>query len=85
MVRSEVLTAMSLMMAIFWDVVPCSLLDTDRRFRGDYWVHHHDITMTTVDIIILTELSPIIYLLKLSDANMSNASNSICLKIVDHL
>jgi hypothetical protein len=23
-------------MAVFWDVAPCSLVDSDRRFRGDY-------------------------------------------------
>jgi hypothetical protein len=26
-------------MAVVWDVVSCSLADTDRRFRG---AHHHD-------------------------------------------
>jgi hypothetical protein len=23
-------------LAVFWDVAPCSLVDIDRRFRGDY-------------------------------------------------
>jgi hypothetical protein len=27
-------------MADFWDVAPCSLIDTDRRFRGAYCLHH---------------------------------------------
>jgi hypothetical protein len=26
-------------MAVFWDAEPCSLVDTDRRFRGDYCLH----------------------------------------------
>jgi hypothetical protein len=29
-------TAASLKMTIFWDVVPCSLVEVDRRFRGAY-------------------------------------------------
>jgi hypothetical protein len=31
-------------MAVFWDVAPCSLVDTDRRFRGAYYLYHqsHD-------------------------------------------
>jgi hypothetical protein len=27
-------------MAVFWDVVPCSLVDIDLRFRGVYCLHH---------------------------------------------
>jgi hypothetical protein len=27
-------------MAVFWDVAPCSLTDTDRCFRGDYCLCH---------------------------------------------
>jgi hypothetical protein len=30
----------SLKMAIFWDVAPSSLVDTDRHFRGAYCLHH---------------------------------------------
>jgi hypothetical protein len=33
MVRFQVLAATSMKMAVFWDVAPCSLLDTDRRYR----------------------------------------------------
>jgi hypothetical protein len=25
---------------VFWDVAPCSLVETDRRFRGAYCLHH---------------------------------------------
>jgi hypothetical protein len=27
-------------MTVFWDVVPCSLVKVDRRFRGAYCLHH---------------------------------------------
>jgi hypothetical protein len=25
---------------VFWDVAPCSLVETDRRFSGAYCLHH---------------------------------------------
>jgi hypothetical protein len=25
-----------------WDVAPCSLVNNDQRFRGDYCLHHQD-------------------------------------------
>jgi hypothetical protein len=34
--RFQVLTATSMKVAILWDVVPCSLVDIDGRFRGAY-------------------------------------------------
>jgi hypothetical protein len=37
--RFEVLTA-SMKMTAFWDIVPCSLVEVDRRFRGAYCLHH---------------------------------------------
>jgi hypothetical protein len=33
-VRFKVLTAASIRMVVFWDVVTFSLIDTDRRFRS---------------------------------------------------
>jgi hypothetical protein len=27
-------------MAVFWDVVPSSLVDTDRRFTASYCIHY---------------------------------------------
>jgi hypothetical protein len=39
-VRFQVLTAMSMKFRVFWDVMPCSQVDVDRRFRGVYWLHH---------------------------------------------
>jgi hypothetical protein len=38
--RFQVVTATSMKMAVFWDVAPCSLIDTDRHFRGAYCLHH---------------------------------------------
>jgi hypothetical protein len=35
----QVLTATSMKMAVFWDVVPCSLVDVYRCFRGTYCLH----------------------------------------------
>jgi hypothetical protein len=34
-VRSEVITAASMKMAVFLDVAPCSLVEIDRRFSSD--------------------------------------------------
>jgi hypothetical protein len=36
----QVLTAASMKTAAFWDIVPCSLVVVDRRFRGAYYLHH---------------------------------------------
>jgi hypothetical protein len=40
--RFHVLTATSMEMAVLYDVVPCNLVEIDRRFRGTYCLHHHD-------------------------------------------
>jgi hypothetical protein len=42
-VRFKVLTATSMKMTVFSDVAPCSLVDTDRRFRDAYCLHHQGI------------------------------------------
>jgi hypothetical protein len=39
-VRFQVLTATSMNMAVFWDVVPSSLVDIDRCFRGAYLLNN---------------------------------------------
>jgi hypothetical protein len=26
-------------MTVFWDIVPCSLVEVDRHLRGVYWLH----------------------------------------------
>jgi hypothetical protein len=39
-VRFQVLTAGSMKFRILWDVLPCSQVDVDRRFRGAYCLHH---------------------------------------------
>jgi hypothetical protein len=39
LVRFQVLTAASMKMRVFWDIVPRSLVAEDRRFRGTYCLH----------------------------------------------
>jgi hypothetical protein len=39
-VGSEVLTAVSTKMAVFWVVAPCSLVEVYQRFRGPCCLHH---------------------------------------------
>jgi hypothetical protein len=41
-VRFQVLTATSVMMTVFKDVAPCSLVEIDRRFRGAYCLSLQD-------------------------------------------
>jgi hypothetical protein len=36
----QVLMAVSMRMTVLWDVVPCSLIEIDQRFRGTYCLHH---------------------------------------------
>jgi hypothetical protein len=36
----ELLTAMSMKMAVFWVVAPCSLVEFYQRFRGPCCLHH---------------------------------------------
>jgi hypothetical protein len=36
----EVLTAVSVKMAVFWVVAPCSLVEVYQRFRGPCCLHH---------------------------------------------
>jgi hypothetical protein len=43
LVRFQVLMVMSMKMAVFWDIAPCSLVHTDRRFRGTYCFHDQGI------------------------------------------
>jgi hypothetical protein len=40
LVRFEVLTAVSMKMAVFWAVAPCSLVEVYRRFTGASCLHH---------------------------------------------
>jgi hypothetical protein len=35
-VRFQVLTVARMIVAVFWDVAPCSLVEIDLRFRGAY-------------------------------------------------
>jgi hypothetical protein len=38
--RFQVLTMTSMKMAVILNVAPCSLVDIERRFDGDYFLHH---------------------------------------------
>jgi hypothetical protein len=41
--RFQVVTALSLKMAVFWDVAPCSLVEIDQRFR-DAFLNRHSVS-----------------------------------------
>jgi hypothetical protein len=43
----EVFTAVSMMMAVFWVVAPCSLVELYQRFRGPCCLHHQGNRPTT--------------------------------------
>jgi hypothetical protein len=47
-VRFHVLTAASMKMAAFWDIVSCSLVEVDRHFWGADCLHHLALMMETV-------------------------------------
>jgi hypothetical protein len=38
-------------MTAFWDIVPCSLVEVDRRFRGEYFILLVD-SMCTLRILV---------------------------------
>jgi hypothetical protein len=40
LVKFQVLKAMSMKMAVFWVVAPCSLVEVYRRFKGAFCLHH---------------------------------------------
>jgi hypothetical protein len=40
LVGFEVLTAVSMKIAVFWVVAPCSLVEVYQRFRGPCCLHH---------------------------------------------
>jgi hypothetical protein len=42
-------SSVSLKMAVFWDVAPCSLVDIDRRFRAAYYLHHQGVDIHNPD------------------------------------
>jgi hypothetical protein len=43
-------------MAVFWDVVPCGVVDIDRRFGGVYCLHQ-----LTVQAVSSSEISVSVY------------------------
>jgi hypothetical protein len=55
----HILTAASMKFRVFWDVMPCSEIDVDRRFGGAYCLHHQDddaarTSETSVNIYLTT-------------------------------
>jgi hypothetical protein len=55
--RFQVLTAASMKFKVFWDVLPCSQIDVDRRFRGACCLHHQGAertSETSIDIDLTT-------------------------------
>jgi hypothetical protein len=41
-VKFDVLTALNIEVAVFWLIIPYSLVDTDLCFRGAYCFHYQD-------------------------------------------
>jgi hypothetical protein len=39
-VKIKVFTLASMNMTVCWDIAPCKLVETDRRFSGDYCLHY---------------------------------------------
>jgi hypothetical protein len=60
-------------MAIFWDVAPCSFVETDRRFRGAYCIHYQG--DSHLEIIRTPEYNGVVALCILEE-------NSSCLKFI---
>jgi hypothetical protein len=44
-VRFQVCTVVNMRITVFWDVVPCNLVEVYRHFRGSCCLHHHGILM----------------------------------------
>jgi hypothetical protein len=52
MLKLHVLTAMSIMTKVFWNVALCSLVETDHCFRGSYCHHNLGITTSTSEMSV---------------------------------
>jgi hypothetical protein len=44
--------ASSMKMAVFWDVAMCSLVHSDRNFKGVYCLHHQDLVWTCIGCLL---------------------------------
>jgi hypothetical protein len=66
-VRFQVFTAASMKMAVFWIVVPCSLVEVYQCFRGACYFHHHGNHLVDGGIggciVLLQNISPHINLI----------------------
>jgi hypothetical protein len=59
LVSFYVLTAMSMKIAVVWDVAPFSVAETVRHFGGAYCFHHHDHDGYSKHVWNVTELVPV--------------------------
>jgi hypothetical protein len=46
-------------MTVFWDLVPCSLIEIDWHFRGTYHPHHQGDVITLIMEAVGTSETPI--------------------------
>jgi hypothetical protein len=53
LVGFEVLTAVSMKIAVFWVVTPCSLVEVYQRFRGPCNLHFISFYCTEIDSILV--------------------------------
>jgi hypothetical protein len=47
-VRFQVLMAANMKVTVIWDIMPCSLVETDQHFRGAYCLHHQALTALAI-------------------------------------
>jgi hypothetical protein len=50
-------------MTVFWNVAQCSLVEIDRRFRGDYCLHHQGLPSS----LMIEAVSTSVYSTKVGD------------------
>jgi hypothetical protein len=51
MAKFEVLTAISVKMAVIWDIALCSLVEADQCFSGTYCLHHQADVFTSTSTL----------------------------------
>jgi hypothetical protein len=62
-------------MAVFWDVVPCSLVDADRRFRGAYCLDQGDYRLSKKSGVIDNSILNYCVVLLVEILNMLHVCN----------
>jgi hypothetical protein len=51
----QVLAVTSMKITAFWDTAPCSLVEVNRCFRGEYCLHHASIVALTTQAVLTSE------------------------------